>query len=907
MLREAGSRPAPDALLSEITRLLLSETAPDRVLEAVGSALRDLVPHDTLTVYEADNPLRVLRPVLVRDTYSDQILAMGALPFGAGLTGSVAESRQAVLLNDAHLDPRASHIPNTPDESESFLAVPLSARDELKGVLCLSRLGPGNYFTNEEFLLTQSFAALAALALDNAHVRARLESEVVTDHLTALGNHRYFHERLREELRVAVKGRGRVGLVIFDVDDFARVNDGYGHVAGDQALQGVASLARELARESDAVCRIGGEEFALVLPGSGLEEASEAAERLREAIAGVSFPEFGGVTVSAGVAEGPLHGSSPRDLTARAHEALRRAKAQGKNRVVAHSSDGAQPVEADMEAPGTQVAGFAAASAERALVTPNGEIRSVAQLRMLQSLSNRLNQLNDVRQIGETITAELRALIDYHNCRVHLLSDDGETLLPVAFRGTLSEYQGETFDALMLKTGVGITGRAVEAGESIYAPDADKCEFAVQIPGTPDIDESILSVPLRYGERTIGAVTISKLGLDQFDHDDLRLLETLASTAAAAFENARLYQQERESAEISRALLELSQAMTTADDTDAVMEKAIDAVPVLLGCTTVGVWLRDADTGEFRLFRHAGFDDRFADLLARHVVDPSVAEEFLLSSQEPFVMSAELVAQVPRELVVLDGPRAVLVSPMRWEPDGFGAIVVAGPDPEWSFSERHLRLARGIADIASLAIGNAERFVELERAYVSTIEALANALEAKDEYTSDHARALAEMAIAVGEDMGLDGDRLKRLELGALFHDIGKIGVPSEIIRKPAALNAAERRLMNLHPEIGEEILAPVPFLQPIRPIVRACHERWDGGGYPDRLQRDNIPLEARIIFVCDAFHAMTTDRPYRNAMPEVEAVRRLELAAGTQFDPDVVASFVKLHREGGIQYTHRH
>jgi HD-GYP domain-containing protein (c-di-GMP phosphodiesterase class II) len=153
--------------------------------------------------------------------------------------------------------------------------------------------------------------------------------------------------------------------------------------------------------------------------------------------------------------------------------------------------------------------------------------------------------------------------------------------------------------------------------------------------------------------------------------------------------------------------------------------------------------------------------------------------------------------------------------------------------------------------------------------------------------------------------MGIEGDRLKRLELGALFHDIGKIGVPSEVIRKPAPLNAAERRLMNLHPEIGEEILAPVPFLQPIRPIVRACHERWDGGGYPDGLHRDNIPLEARIIFVCDAFHAMTSDRPYRSALPEDEAIARLQRAAGTQFDPDVVGSFVRLHADGKIEYTH--
>jgi HD-GYP domain-containing protein (c-di-GMP phosphodiesterase class II) len=221
---------------------------------------------------------------------------------------------------------------------------------------------------------------------------------------------------------------------------------------------------------------------------------------------------------------------------------------------------------------------------------------------------------------------------------------------------------------------------------------------------------------------------------------------------------------------------------------------------------------------------------------------------------------------------------------------------------EATFSERDLRLAQGIADIASLALGNAARFDELERAYVSTVEALANALEAQDEYTGDHARALAEMSLAVGSELGLEGERLKMLELAALFHDIGKIGVPSEIIRKPGPLTAAERREMNRHPEIGEQILAPVPFLDPIRSVVRACHERWDGKGYPDGLVGERIPLEARIVFVCDAFHAMTSDRPYRTALPEREAVRRLRLASGTQFDPAVVAAFVRTLDGGGIR-----
>ena len=158
--------------------------------------------------------------------------------------------------------------------------------------------------------------------------------------------------------------------------------------------------------------------------------------------------------------------------------------------------------------------------------------------------------------------------------------------------------------------------------------------------------------------------------------------------------------------------------------------------------------------------------------------------------------------------------------------------------------------------------------------------------------------------MSVGAEMGLAGEELHSLELAGLFHDIGKIGVPSEIITKPAPLSDEEMELMKKHPEIGERIIAPVAFLQSLRPIIAACHERWDGNGYPSGMAGEEVPLGARIIFVCDAFHAMTSDRPYRAAMPEDEAVRRLLEAAGTQFDPEVVRVFVDLH---GRELLHSH
>ena len=442
---------SPDDAVWDVARLLVSESAPDRVLEALANALHDLVPYDALTVFQADPPLRVLVPVLCRDAYAEEILAMGTIDFGQGIAGRCVEEGSPALVNDAHLDDRALPIPGTPDEPESLVAIPLISRGEPKGALCLYRLGEANHFTGEEFDLAIRFGQLAALALDNAQIRSRLETEVITDHLTGLHNHRYFHERLGQEVRRASRQRSGVGLLIYDLDDFKRVNDIHGHLAGDQVLQALAGVTRSTARAEDVLCRIGGEEFAVILPGAGLDESLGLAERLRNAVASAVFPAAGRLTISVGVAVSPAHSSSPRDLIACADLALLDAKATGKNRVCAF---GDWPED-----------GRTARAPDR------GELRSVAHLRLLQSLAAKLNRLHDVAAIGEAITVELRGLIDYHNCRIHLLQPDGELLVPIAFRGELTEYRGETFEALVTKVGEGITGWVAQHGRSYYSPN----------------------------------------------------------------------------------------------------------------------------------------------------------------------------------------------------------------------------------------------------------------------------------------------------------------------------------------------------------------------------------------------------------------------------------------------------
>lgn len=180
-----------------------------------------------------------------------------------------------------------------------------------------------------------------------------------------------------------------------------------------------------------------------------------------------------------------------------------------------------------------------------------------------------------------------------------------------------------------------------------------------------------------------------------------------------------------------------------------------------------------------------------------------------------------------------------------------------------------------------------------EARFRGTITALLMALEARDNFTAEHASAVLRLVTSVCEDLGLDEKQTQHIADVALLHDVGKIGVPDEILEKPAALNSEEWELVRRHPEIGQRILAEVPGFENVASAVRHEHERWDGSGYPDGLAGEQIPLASRIVLACDAYHVMLTERPWSDARSELAARQELRACSGTQFDPRVVAAIL--------------
>ena len=360
------------------------------------------------------------------------------------------------------------------------------------------------------------------------------------------------------------------------------------------------------------------------------------------------------------------------------------------------------------------------------------------------------------------------------------------------------------------------------------------------IPGTHAIEESLVAVPLNYGTRVIGVVVISKLGVDQFDEDDVRLLEVLAGHASVALENARLYESQRREAEHLKALLEFTGAISESSTPEEIGHETVRAASRLLA-KRCALWRPDKD-GNFRIVAHSDYDksEELSELL--DVSLEGVAVRQLIGKRTvPFLLSAEEAETAVPPPDGLHWPE-LAVAPI-WSEGSVQAFLAArNPSAGEHSSDEILRLLGGISYQASVAFERALSFESLEDTFVSTVEALANALEANDEYTSSHTRWITDMALKVGREFGFDAAALKRLELGALFHDIGKIGVPTSILLKPGPLSPEERKVIESHPELGERILEPIDRLAEVRTIVRGVPRALGRARLPGRQGRRGHP-----------------------------------------------------------------
>jgi diguanylate cyclase (GGDEF)-like protein len=768
---------------------------------------------------------------------------------------------------------------------ESEVGVPILVEGEAWGEVYATTAPGQPRFRGEDVRFLEAVAGQLAVAIGRAELFSRVSRLAYEDPLTGLANRRALEERLERAMGRAGEGGGALAVLLCDIDELKAINDEAGHDAGDRALRRVADalVAAAAARPGNLVGRLSGDEFCVVMEGGTLDDARHVAS---STLAALSKGERDHLLISCGAAALGAGVTDPAQLLRAADAALYRAKRNG----------GGQIFTAGSRAPEA---------------TPKPERRALRR-----STRERLRDaIQELTERFETDLAEEAPLERVEAVGTALAEALNAAAWAVSFApaGTgdihtvsLADGRDRRLEGLRLEVDNDIwpvdrypdTARLLATGSGAFVVHVD------DETGDP-AERNILE---HFGRTGVLAAAAA-------DHDGTWLLEVYSDERSAALEEGRLEAgllvraalPPRPAGKGGAALLErrtrqllltsaLAARLAASSHPTQMIAAVAEELHTTMGAAASGVMrLRPGVGGEgpavldmavgLGLFgdpRFLGFTQPADRGLigrslreGRHVLAADVA-------REPDYYSTEVTREVRSELDV----------PIRVGGRDWGAITLQDVRPA-SFDDEDARLLRSVADQLAAALRAAALYEQLERAYLGTAEALSAALEAKDSYTAEHSRSLVQRAEAVGQRLGMPDSELRLLRYAAAFHDIGKLAVPEAILNKPGPLTSGEREVVERHTVVGEQILSPVEFLADILPLVRSAHERFDGSGYPDGLAGEQIPLGARIVFACDTYDAMTTERPYRPALTHDQATDELRRAAGTQLDPRVVEALI--------------
>jgi len=247
------------------------------------------------------------------------------------------------------------------------------------------------------------------------------------------------------------------------------------------------------------------------------------------------------------------------------------------------------------------------------------------------------------------------------------------------------------------------------------------------------------------------------------------------------------------------------------------------------------------------------------------------------------------------------GFKTLCYQPLVVDDRMLGAVLLGNRNNNVNFYKRDLFRLANAAQIAGSELERIRLYRELKGMFINSVRAFVSAIDAKDAYTHGHSERVTGYAVKIAKALGWKGEQLDTLQMSAILHDVGKIGVPEAILSKPASLTAEEFTLIMRHPEIGARIIGEIPQLKHTLSGILFHHERYDGKGYPKKLSGADIPVLGRLIAVADAYDAMTSDRPYRKGLKTEQALQELVTHSGKQFDPEFVSAFISAYERGAI------
>lgn len=375
----------------------------------------------------------------------------------------------------------------------------------------------------------------------------------------------------------------------------------------------------------------------------------------------------------------------------------------------------------------------------------------------------------------------------------------------------------------------------------------------------------------------------------EFSEDEARFLSVLRTSLDLAMERGL-----EEKAAMLKKLIEVGQMISSSLEVDVVIKYTLQSLKEIVGAKWCVLGLHDEETGEMVLNGSPGFSKELQGKAERMPAEDTILGEVLKTAQPLFV---EDLAKYDRSLRLpycSKDIRSVAVVPVQARGKTLGTLIVYMLFPH-HWEENEVGYLSIIAGQVGLAIDNAQLYESLQEYYMSVVKALAAVLEAKDKYTQGHSLRVAQWSRAVAGEMGLSDQEQEMVYMGGLLHDMGKVGVKEDILLKTSELTPAEQKVIRSHPGVGAKILEPANLPKEVVEAVLYHHEDYGGGGYPEGIAGEKIPLLARIVRVVDSYDAMKSDRSYRRAFSQKWVIEELRRCSGKQFDPAVVEAMKKV------------
>ena len=529
----------------------------------------------------------------------------------------------------------------------------------------------------------------------------------------------------------------------------------------------------------------------------------------------------------------------------------------------------------------------------------------LAELEAISRISAALRTAQTLDEMLPILLDETLAALDSTAGVIWLYEPKSDALRMVVGRGWFEQLRESP-----IKPGEGIAGMVFTRGESHLSR-----EFATDLLTRPSIVESIpkgwggICVPIRAAAEVVGVLFVSVQLPREITPEEVRLLTSVAEMAGTAMHRLRLHEETVRRLEILQALHTVDRTITSSLDARITLNVLLEQVSARLGVDAAGVLLYNPQLLILEYAAGRGFHSQNYERSRLHLGEGMAGRAALERRMIHIDHVLESPDFVRTDLFSSETFTSYAVVPFVAKGQLKGVLEVfhrspLRPDAEWQ------RFLDAFAYQAAIAIDNIQLFQDLQRSnldltrtYDATIEGWARALEMRDQETEGHTRRVTELSERLARAMSVGDQELIQLRRGALLHDIGKMGIPDSILLKPGPLSNTERGIMHRHPQYAFEMLAPIAYLRLALDIPYCHHEHWNGAGYPRGLVGEQIPLAARIFAVVDVWDALRSDRPYRPAWSEENALEYLREQAGKQFDPKVVEQFIRmLESEKGLQ-----